>query len=326
MSVFKDLNNVKMDLSEFEEIPLSQMEQKRILKKIRKKSSLKNQKKKWIQVSIAAMAIFVLSFSLLAEKGTIASMPFVGGIIEKYIYPDNENLDFSSFKTAIGETAENHLGKLTLNEVMMDTRQVVLSATFEPAEGVEFDYQTTIQPKVKINGQDYSVTTGSQSIELNSSMFTIYNDIDLSQSIETEMVQLEITYDTWEHDTAIAQPWTFKVDVSQAELLKERKIYELNQTVKLSTGDKVTVQKVVTTPISTTIYYDLSQSKSEDIHFVIQSDEERSIHSTSYNSNEAGDVSYARFNGVTLQEAKEYFLVAFDIDKNQLINTPIPIK
>lgn len=323
MSVYKELNNVKMDLSEFEEIPLSKTEQRRILKKIRKESSLKN-RKKWIPVSVATVAICVICFPLFVDRGTIASMPFVGGLIEQYQYPGG-NLDFSSYKTAIGETAENALGKLTLNEIMMDDQQVVLSATFEPADGVEFDYQTTIQPKVKINGQDYSVTTGGQSVELNSSMFTIYSDIDLSQSIETEVVDLEISYDTWEHDTEIEQPWTFHVEVSQAELLKERKVFDLNQTVKLSTGDRVTIQRVVSTPISTTIYYDLSQSNKEDIRFAIQSDHELNIHSTSYNSNEAGEVSYARFNGLSLDEASDYYLVAFSWDDERL-SLPIPIK
>lgn len=324
MSVYKELNNVKMDLSEFDEVPLSQMEQKRILKRIRNKLSIKSRTKKWLPVGVAAVAICVLSFTLIVERGTIASMPFVGGLVEQYQYP-GENLNFSSYKTAIGETAENALGKLTLNEIMMDDQQVVLSATFEPAEGVDFDYKTTIQPKVKINGQDYSVTTGGQSVELNSSMFTIYNDIDLSQSIETEVVDLEISYDTWEHDTEIEQPWTFHVEVSQAELLKERKVFDLNQTVKLSTGDRVTIQRVVSTPISTTIYYDLSQSNKEDIRFAIQSDHELNIHSTSYNSNEAGEVSYARFNGLSLDEASDYYLVAFSWDDEPL-SLPIPIK
>lgn len=324
MSVYKDLNNVKMDVNEFEYVPLNQMEQRRILKKIRKKLSFKTRRIKWIKVSIAAVAVVVLGFSFLVDRGTIASMPFVGGIIEDYNYP-GENLDFSSYKTPIGETAENALGKLTLNEVMFDDRQVVLSATFEPAEGVDFDYQTTIQPKVKINGEDYAVTTGSQSIELNSSMFTIYNDIDLSQSVETEIVNLEISYDLWEREK-VEQPWTFHVEVSQAQMLKERKIVDLNQTVELTTGDHVTIQKVVSTPISTTIYYDLSQSEREDIRFAIQSEKELDIHSTSYNSNEVGEVSYARFNGVNLHESTDYFLVAFDWEDQPLIQAPIPIK
>lgn len=260
------------------------------------------------------------------DKGTIASMPFVGGVVEKYNYPNNENLDFSSYKTAIGETAENNLGKLTLNEVMLDDQQVVLSATFEPADGVKFDYQTFITPKVKINGQEFSVTTGGQSIELNDAMFTIYNDIDLSQVIETEDVHIQLSYETLRHSSQdpliIEQPWTFDVQVSQANLLSEKKVFEMNKLITLNNGEKVTIEKVVSTPISTTIYYDLSQSLSENIYFAIQSedgvDQRFTTHHTSLDQ-----TSYGRFNGLTLTE-KNYYLVARDSNHNPL-SERIPI-
>jgi len=328
MSLYKDLNDVNLNLREFQEIAITDVEHVRITKRFKKKSSSHKQKKKWLGASVAVVAVFVVSFSLTTNTGIIASMPFVSGIVEKYMQP-NQNTDFSAYKTAIGETAENERGKLTLNEVMLDDRQLVLSATFEPADGVIFDYQTHIAPKVKINGQDYSVTTGGESIELNDSMFTIYSDIVLSKAIDTENVHIEISYETWSHmlqdSEVIEQPWKFDVDVSQENLLAEKKVIELNKLVTLTNGDRVTIEKVVSTPISTTIYYDLSQSKSEDIRFAIKSDNGLNTFSSSYNSTDIGEVSYARFNGITWDETKNYFLVAFDIDDNKLIKTPIPI-
>lgn len=324
MSIFKDLNDVKLDLSEFEEVPLSKQAQKRILKKVKKKISLREPKQKWLGVGLASVAVCVLSLSLTIDKGTIASMPFVGGVIEKYINSD-ENLDYSAYKTAIGETAENELGKLTLNEVMMDDRQLFLSATFEPADHVDFDYQTHITPKVKINGKMYTVTTGGQSVELNNNMFMIYNDIDLEHPIKTENVQIEISYDTWNFDTKIEQPWTFNVTVSQAKLLEEKKVFEINKTITLNNGENVTIQKVVTTPISTTVYYDLSQSKSEDIYFKIQSkDGKLEPYSSAFTSNQLGDVSFVRFYGLKFEQTK-YFLVAYDSKGHQLSKASIPI-
>lgn len=152
-------------------------------------TSLKKTKKRWI--AVAAAAVFVLSVSLTIDKGTIASMPFVGAVIEKFLN-NNERLDYSSYKTAIGETTENPLGKLTLNEVMFDDQRLFLSSTLQPADNVDFGYQTYIGPKVKINGKDYTVSTGGQSIEINNEMYTVYNDIELSQAIETEKVKVEI--------------------------------------------------------------------------------------------------------------------------------------
>jgi hypothetical protein len=326
MSIFKELNDVNLDISEFDEIPLSEHEQKRIIKNVHNKIQPKRRKKKWLGAGFAAVAALVVVFALAIDKGTIANMPFVGETIEKYIN-ENENLDYSSYKTAIGETAENELGKLTLNEVMMDDQHLFLSATFQPAENVEFDYQTHILPSVKVNGEDYTVTTGGQSIELNDGMFTIYNDIDLSQAIETDNVSIHISYDKWNFETAIEQPWTFDVEVSQAKLLAEKRVFEMNETITLNNGEIVTVEKVVTTPMSTTVYYDLSQSKSEDIYFDIQSEknEKKVYPTTAFTSNEAGDVSTIRFEGLTLGDAK-YFLIPRNSEDDLLSSNPIPIR
>jgi hypothetical protein len=331
MSFYKELNDINTDFSEYQEIPLSDMEKKRIMKGFKKKIK-PGKKKKWLGASVAIIAAFVLSLSLTLDKGTIASMPFVGGIVEKY-KNQNETLDYSSYKTAIGDTAENARGKLTLNEVMLDDQQLVLSATFEPADGVRFDYQTFLAPKVKINGQDFSVTTGGESIELNDDMFTVYNNINLSKTIETEDVHIEISYATWQHKLqdfeVIEQPWTFDVQVSQANLLAEKKVFELNKLITLNNGEIVTIEKVVSTPISTTVYYDLSQSKSEKIYFLIQSEEGKTERfSEAFTSNDnVGDVSYVRFNGFTFENTK-YYLVAYDDflpEGKQLNESPIPI-
>ncbi len=71
----------------------------------------------------------------------------------------------------------------------------------------------------------------------------------------------------------IEHPWTFDVNVSQAQLLKEKKVFELDKLITLNNGDAVTIQRVVTSPISTTVYYDLSDSQSEEIYFSIQSED-----------------------------------------------------
>lgn len=327
MSFYKDLNDVKLDLNEFEAIPLSKHEEKRILKKAIRKITVRNRKKKWMALSVGA-AVFVLSVTLSMNSGVIASIPFIGETIEKYINV-NEPLDYSSYKTAVGETAENKLGKLTLNEVMMDDQQLFLSATFEPSNNVSFDYQTAIIPKVTINGEDYSEWVGAESIELNSEMFTIYNDVTLNQAVETEKVQIEVTYDTLMPDMkreTIEQPWTFDVELSQTELLTQKKEFNMNEDVTLTSGETVTIQKVVTTPISTTVYYDLSQSSSEDIHFNIQSDDGTlETYSFSFTSNDVGDVSFTRFNGFELKEQR-YYLVAYDFEGKPLTSSPIPIR
>ncbi|MBM7619332.1 hypothetical protein JOC95_001181 [Bacillus tianshenii] len=324
MSIYKELNDVQLDISEFEEKSLSESERKRIIKNVQKKIRPYQRKNNWTWAGIAVVAACVIGATTLTlDKGTIASMPFVAEPIEKYIN-ELQPSDFSSYKTAIGETAENGLGKLTLNEVMMDDQQLYFSATFQPAEGVEFDYQTNIFPTVKINGEDYTVSSGGQSIELNDSMFTIYNDIDLRQSIDSEELNIEISYDKWEYDTFIDQPWTFDVNVSQKNLLEQKRVFTLNKEVTLNNGEIVTIEKVVSTPISTAIYYDLTRSSTEDIYFSIKSADGTEVNGgSSFVSNEPGEVSTIRINGLSMNDEK-YFLVAHN-SEDVVLSDPIPI-
>lgn len=328
MSIYKDLNDLNLDVSEFDEHTLSESEQKRILKNVHNRIHPPKQKKKWLSIGAVVAAVCIISLTLIIDKGTIANMPFVSEPIEKYIN-EIDTPDYSSYKTKIGETQENSLGKLTLNEVMMDHQKVLLSATFEPADGVKFDYQTHIGPAIKVNGKECECITGGQSIELNESMFTIYNDIEVSEEILTDEVNIEISYDNWryhfEEQEIIQQPWTFDVRVSQANLLAEKEVFEIDHTITLNNGDIVNVDKVVSTPISTTVYYDLSQSSSEDILFDIISDSgKQEIHSESYTSNEAGAVSFTRFKGLTFENNK-YSLKAYNFDAEELSESTVPI-
>lgn len=325
MSFYKELNDIDEDLENIEEIPLTAAEKKRIQKKANSKIRPGRPYKKRWGFGLAAAAVLLLSLALTIEKGTIASMPFTGEPIEKYIN-NIDPPDYSAYKTEIGESAENDLGRLTLNEVMMDDQQLYLSATFEPAEGVEFDYQTYIGPTLKINGQDYTSFTGGQSIQLNNSMFTIYNDITLTESIKTENLSIEISYDTWEFHETIEQPWVFNVDVSQKKLLAAVKEYEVDKEVILSNGDKVRIGKVVSTPISTSVYYDLSQAHSEDIYMAIETEDGTEVaqRSFSFTSNEEGDISFIRFEELAFDESI-YYLKALN-GEDEVLSERIPLK
>ena len=254
MSIYKELNDIQLDITEFEETPLTKIEEKQWEKRVKNKLRKNKKTKKWFGVAAACMLI--VSITVPLGQTSLANMPFIAGLIEKYI-DKQQPLDYSPYKTAIGKTAENKYGKLTLNEVLVDDNKLFISSTFEPAKGVKFDYQTYLIPQVRINGRDFSNTKDAQSIEVNDSMFTIYGGIELSEMPQTDELQIEITYDTFNRDTVIEQPWIFAIEVSQAQLMKEKQTFDLNETIALYDGNKVTVNKVVSTPISTTIYYDV---------------------------------------------------------------------
>ncbi|WP_088294069.1 DUF4179 domain-containing protein [Bacillus mycoides] len=323
MSIYKELNDIQLDITEFEETPLTKIEEKQWGKRVKNKLRKNKKTKKWCGVAAACMLI--VSITVPLGQTSLANMPFIAGLIEKYI-DKQQPLDYSPHKTAIGKTAENKYGKLTLNEVLVDDNKLFISSTFEPAKGVKFDYQTYLIPQVRINGRDFSNTKDAQSIEVNDSMFTIYGGIELSEMPQTDELQIEITYDTFNRDTVIEQPWIFAIEVSQAQLMKEKRTFDLNETIALYDGNKVTVNKVVSTPISTTIYYDVTQSTNEDIYFKIESESgEAHTFKEVVISNEDGGISFGRFDGINVAVGK-YSLVPYSGKENKKIGPPIPIQ
>ncbi|MGG1788944.1 DUF4179 domain-containing protein [Bacillus mycoides] len=318
MSIYKELNDIQLDITEFEETPLTKIEEKQWEKRVKNKLRKNKKTKKWFGVAAACMLI--VSIIVPLGQTSLANMPFIAGLIEKYI-DKQQPLDYSPYKTA-----ENKYGKLTLNEVLVDDNKLFISSTFEPAKGVKFDYQTYLIPQVRINGRDFSNTKDAQSIEVNDSMFTIYGGIELSEMPQTDELQIEITYDTFNRDTVIEQPWIFDIEVSQAQLMKEKQTFDLNETIVLYDGNKVTVKKVVSTPISTTIYYDVTQSTNEDIYFKIESESgEAHTFKEVVISNEDGGISFSRFDGINVAVGK-YSLVPYSGKENKKIGPPIPIQ
>lgn len=71
------------------------------------------------------------------------------------------------------------------------------------------------------------------------------------------------------------------------------------------------IEKFVSTSISITVYYDLSQTQREDVHFDIETGEGAvgEYPGKSFISNEPGDTPFIRFEGLAFGDA-EYFLVA----------------
>lgn len=323
MSIYQDLNNIQMDVSDYEEEPLAAFEQKkwekRVLRKLHKCKN--NTSKKWLGLVVAL--VLTVGVMIPLGKVSVANMPFMAGMIEHFI-DEEQPLDYAAYKTAIGETAENAYGKLTLNEVLIDEGNLLISSTFEPAKGVSFDYQTALIPQVLINGKNLTSTRGGQSIEVNDSMYTIYGDIELADLPKAESLQLEISYDTFNFEEAIDHPWVFDVTISTSQLAKETTTFHVDKTVALTNGQKVKLEKVIVTPISTLVYYDLTEA-SEATYFKIvsASGKEWSFKEAS-NSNTTGDQSYSRYAPIDIKN-ETYSLIPYN-EHNEKMGPSIPIK
>ncbi|PLR80333.1 hypothetical protein CVD25_14595 [Bacillus canaveralius] len=317
MLMYKDLNEINIDLEQYEEQYLTNYEkkkwEKRILKKMRKQKP--THKKKYLGVTAAVILATVISIS--TGMVSVANMPFVGGMIEEYI-GSNEQVDYATYKTAIGTTAENEYGKLTLNEVLIDGGRLLISSTFEPAEGIDFDYKMNPMPKVLINGENLTSLTGGQSVEINDSMYTIYNDVEITDIPIGETIRFHIEYDRLDLEMPIDNPWIFDIDVPTEQLAASSETIAFNQEIQLGNGQSIRLEKMIVTPISTILYYDWPE-QANHIAFKIVSESGAEILPNSMAIDP--EESYNRYTSIDLQ-AEKYYLVPFETSANPHATKP----
>ncbi|MEG0471443.1 MAG: DUF4179 domain-containing protein [Solibacillus sp.] len=258
MGIYKDFNDIEMDLTEFQEQPLTTAERKKIQNRILKQ--LPN-KRRYIGSSIAVAA--VLTISLVAfNHQTIANMPFVAGLLENWNH--SNEVDWAPYKNSIGQTMSTEFGDLTLNEIIIDFDKVLISSTLQLAEGSTFSYRHQLTPTITINGQTMEENGASaQSIEQNSGMFSIYNEVQLARPIVEEIVAIQLSYDRMHTPSgeppfgvSVEEPWTFDVTASQLAVQQQTIMKELGgQHVALPDGQSIVIDRILTTPISTTVYF-----------------------------------------------------------------------
>ncbi|WP_339280170.1 DUF4179 domain-containing protein [Lysinibacillus sp. FSL P2-0066] len=242
-----------------------------------------------------------------------------------YLWWD-QDVNFEAYKTDVGKTASNSLGRLTLNEVIIDDNQILLNATFEPGKEFKPGHQVFFFPQILVNGQDYMVRNGGQSIAKSANVYTIYNSIKMDDFPSDEQLELDIRYKDWNVETPIDKPWEFQVDASQEQLQQDRETFSVNKKVKHVDQQEITIDKIVSTPISTTIYFHAEQSVVNDaLHFKIQSKSGQSwSFATPYPLNKEGTRWGSRVDALYLTE-RNYTLIPINSEGSK-VDSAIKIK
>ncbi|MET3697585.1 uncharacterized protein DUF4179 [Bacillus oleivorans] len=317
MSIYNDLNELNLNLDEYKELNLTDYEKKKWGKRVVKKLH-KQKPAHWKKYSgIAAAVIVATGISINTGIVSVANMPFVAGLIEKYI-SSTEHLDYATYKTKIGQTAENEYGKMTLNEVLIDGGRLLISSTFEPAEDVDFNYQMHPLPKVLINGQDLALSTGGQSVELNDKMFTIYNDVDIKEIPLGETIQFHIEYTHLDFEIPMERPWIFDINVPTEQVAEASQTIQFNQEIQIGNGQFILLEKMIVTPISTVLYYNWPE-EADHIAFKIVSESGREFLPNSSSITPEG--SNNRYQSIDLKTEK-YYLVPYEQSVNPNVVNP----
>ncbi|WP_342526749.1 DUF4179 domain-containing protein [Chryseomicrobium sp. FSL W7-1435] len=266
MSLYSDFNDIDAEITTHDNKSLTKLEKKRIKKRIQKKLSPAKRRVGFIAASVAAIALS----AIVVTSPTIANMPLVAGLLEDW--KPGENQDFTEYKNPIGITATTENGELTLNEVIVDYDKILISSTFVKPDDFSYSHRYQMLPDIYMNGEKLEVTnTAAQSIEQNSSMYTVYIEVGLAAPLDSAELDLEIVYARMltpdESDpidgVRLSEPWKFDVNANQLAVQENTVVSTPSITVPALDGGSFVVDKVIRTPISTTIYFSESTVGSE---------------------------------------------------------------
>lgn len=300
MSLYSDFNDIEADITSQNQEPLTKLEKKRIAKTIHTKLSPAKKRGGFIAASVAAIALS----AIVITSPTIANMPLVAGLLEDWI--PGEEQDFTAYKNPIGITATTANGELTLNEVIADYDKLLISSTLIKADDFEYSHKYQVVPDIYIDGQKVEVVnTSAQSIEQNSSMFTVYSEVTLAAPLDSTELNLEVVYERMLTDSEVdpidgvklSEAWTFDVTANQLAVQEETIVSTPAITIPIFDGGSFVIDKVVRTPISTTLYFSgSSEGSALDIQLV---DAEGNVYSWDMASHEDDGSGIFSFSGAS---------------------------
>jgi len=263
---FEMMNDMVVDLSEYEVCELNDIEKKQIKKRLKSKIKNKNNKKK------IAVIVIVLGFGCIGIMNNIsvlADIPIIGSVIEEHINSKGKSLE--DYKTIVDETEVDSGITVKLNEVVLDAGQLIISSTFKSNRVNINDLYAS--PTVYINGSEVSKNGSGSNKKIDDNTYTMFyarnlGNIEMKDNLDIKIVYEEILVETilgkYKH---LPGKWSFEINSSPEKLISDMKTIEINKEFKLDNGQEIKVEDLIITPISTKLDYKMIKENKNDVTF-----------------------------------------------------------
>ena len=294
-NVFERLNDEKINLSEFEGDQLTDIEKKATKKRIKAKLKRRSRNKGRLFAVVASLAVIIVIG--MNSKYALADIPIIGNELEKFVYSKERSLN--DYKTVIGESVEDNGMKVTLNEVMLDEGQLLISSTFHTElsdKDLEYNWYSNID--VYINGRKSELGGGGGPEGITNSAVNYFWTSDLKNSNLQDNQQIKIVFHNLERSDSkklIKGKWSFEFTASGEKLMADKKSIPINKYFTLEDGQKVTVEELIVTPVSTRLTYKM-ENNSNDLFFRIEDQSGRELQE--FSARTSGNHNYNRFVAV----------------------------
>jgi hypothetical protein len=251
--IYKLLNEVKFEEREFaktdDEMPeiLKEKIKKNLNKEIRNRSYIKAAKKS----SIAAAVLLVLLIGAGTVSPTLAkNIPVINSIFQILNNKFGYYAEYMPYSQLVDKSVTDNGITLTINEALADDAKLILGYTIKSTSKIEALQVVGLMRFLKVNGS--TVGGGSSAGEyLDDTTFVGIYNITYHSPSSSDQLKVDFNVDDI---MGIKGKWNFSFTVSKADLVKKTMVFKTTNKVDLPEGI-VTVDKVVFTPIDSTIYF-----------------------------------------------------------------------
>lgn len=256
------LNDVKVDLSEYMNEGLNDIEKQQIKNNV-KKSLGKGKYHKGKKIAIALFAVMAL-VGIMNKSVISTTAETIATKIEKLFsknpvknFKNYEDTNAEQYTTVVEQKVTDNGLTITLNELIFDYKEILITYSITGENNPEHNLDAN--PKVFINGQEIKRRgiSGSYSDKDKSlKIFTLEPRSDITEVGEFDVKVVFGGKDDFKQDKIIEEgKWEFKFKASNKAVVEATKEHNLNKEIKLSSGTIINIGRVITTPISTTIEY-----------------------------------------------------------------------
>ncbi len=247
-NIYKHLNNIEIDMAEFEEIEISEFKRAKVKKELMNKIHVTKQKK-WktsviaasLTLSLITSALFGLSFTANAKE-----IPIIGNIFKLFSYDglDGLNEDYKENSNPINEVAESNGIKITVNDAIYDGESLILTYTVETNKYMGDTLHITGLPHIENeeeNGNHKVIRIGENKYVGKATTISKdeYSSINVKWTINYILSDL-----TTDRERIIGD-WNFNFKLNKADIT----VQNINQH-KEQDGITINLEKLTITPMS----------------------------------------------------------------------------
>lgn len=293
--IYDSFNDIEYNFEEFEEMPLNDIEKKKIKKDLKvkiKKLNRSNKKGRNKKIKVAAIvAGITLSLAVAPSYNPLAreTHNLVDGIMYKFIY-SKEIEKLPDYVTLVDKTVKSGNYEVTIKEIVADDNN------FEMAYRVHSDTKKVdssdmeglfLGGSVYINGKKLNSGVGGSSIQIDKNTVEAmlsynFTDIKLKDKMK---VKIEFTHMFGEEGD-----WIYEFAASKENLVKKTKVVKLDEKLNIK-GKDIELKAAKFSPIKTILEYkkDIKSDeieKEEEINFIVKREDGRNLNIESYGGDE----------------------------------------